>query len=191
MGSWTTSGLVRLLLVDDDQQRYSAWYRDHSGLTTIQPVETASLEQSQALAWQSQQAVAPNFGRHAAIGQINGSPSMANSLTPIIDLQIALITPLPVVAKPMQVRLTKRQQCTDLRSYSSGFIGSSMSAISSSPPMQSYASSAIASSSSASATNYISNPLPFFAIHYSLLVSSIVSSLLLLLISRLNGYTNL
>lgn len=187
MGSWTTSGLVRLLLVDDEQQRYSAWYRDHSGLTTIQQAEGTNTEQPQP-----QHVSVAAFGRQPIVGQLNGGPNLINSLAPTIDLQIALITPLTSIAKPMQVRLTKRQQCVDMRSHSGqGIPGSSMSAISSSPTMQSYASSAIASSASASTTNYISSSLPLFRVHYSLLVSSIVSPLLLLLISRLDGYVNL
>lgn len=35
-------------------------------------------------------------------------------LTPIIDLQIALLTPLPIVTKAMPVRLTRRHHCSEL-----------------------------------------------------------------------------
>lgn len=37
------------------------------------------------------------------------------ALSPIVDLTIALITSLPIPAKSMPVRLTRRNQCSDLR----------------------------------------------------------------------------
>lgn len=91
LGSWTTNGLVRLLLADDERLRYSAWYKDYAvPLIPQAPADTATT-------------IAP-----------------ANLYAQIVDLQIALITPAPIIAKPMQVRLTRRNQCSDLRGYTAG-----------------------------------------------------------------------
>lgn len=134
LGSWTTNGLVRLLLADDDRQRFSAWYRDYVALQPSQD-GASSIDSAQA--------------------QLT-----AASLAPIVDLQIALITPVPIIAKPMQVRLTRRSQCSELRGYTSqGAYGSSpISAFSSS--MSSYVSPATASSAATAqmtALQYLTN----------------------------------
>lgn len=111
----------------------------------------------------------------------------ATTFLPIIDLRIALITPLSVASKPMQVRLTRRSQCSDLRNYLATS-GSSIAQLSSHHPsnslssslMPSYAPSATgaaAASSSSSATIVISqHPVLSFVLIGSLLTSLIVIS---------------
>lgn len=127
LGSWTTNGLVRLLLADDERQRYSAWYRDYGVLQTL-PGDQSDGDASQAHALQQQ----PATTRSQQLISLSNQ-NQYNSLAPIVDLQIALITPPPSIAKPMQVRLTRRHQCSDLRSYmSQGSFGSSSSYSSSS-----------------------------------------------------------
>lgn len=86
---------MRLLLADDERQRYSAWYKDY-----VVPL--------------------PQTSQDGINGQLDGSSaqySISNLYAPIVDLQIALITPAPIIAKPMQVRLTRRNPCSDLRGY--------------------------------------------------------------------------
>lgn len=141
---------MRLLLADDDRQRYSAWYRDYGTIQSPQDGASpgpARLESYQAQALQSpiatrsQQLLSASANQFAA--PLNNQ-HLINSLTPIVDLQIALLTPLPIVAKPMQVRLTRRNQCSELRGYISqgAYGGPALS-----PSVPSYASSATASSS--------------------------------------------
>lgn len=145
---------MRLLLADDDRQRYSAWYRDYGlipspqdgvslGLSArldLHQAQALQLQQPAGMMTRSQQLLA------TSANTLTGSPNnhqLMNSLTPIVDLQIALLTPLPIIAKPMQVRLTRRNQCSDLRNYmSQGAYGGPML----SPSIPSYASSATASS---------------------------------------------
>lgn len=137
---------MRLLLADDERQRYSAWYRDYGTLQGIQPDQVTDSMAPQAQALQQ----APLTRSQQLIG-LSNSNSQYNSLAPIVDLQIALITALPTVAKPMQVRLTKRNQCSDLRGYlSQGSLGSSPMSPLSSSSMLSYAPSATAASSASS-----------------------------------------
>lgn len=166
---------MRLLLADDDRHRYSAWYRDYGSLQTnadgaltsvlattttasVVPTDLSSSPQSQ------QQAAGLTRSQHLLLSS-NSSPNynnLVNSIAPVVDLQIALITPLPIVARPMQVRLTRRGQCSELRGYmSQGAYGSPISAGSSSIPP--YASSATASSAT-SATTFILNQLSFYSI---------------------------
>lgn len=113
LGSWTTNGLVRLILADDERQRYSAWYKDYGAIYEGSESTTST---ASALAQ-----LAPT--RSQQLGQLPASTS-ANTLNlaaqPVsfVDLQIALITPLRTITKPMQVRLTRRSNCSDLRGYS-------------------------------------------------------------------------
>lgn len=137
---------MRLLLADDDRQRYSAWYKDYA-ISAQPPLDGASAAEAQALQLQQQQQPAITRSQQLIAASAGQQQYLANSLLPIVDLQIALITPLPIVAKPMQVRLTRtRHQCSDLRA----FMGQSpFMAASPMSPIPSYASSATASSSAA------------------------------------------
>lgn len=151
--------------MDDDRQRYSAWYRDYGALSLIQDDSPQAQALQQQPVTRSQQLMAASNQR------------AANPLAPIVDLQIALITPLPIISKPMQVRLTRRNQCSDLRGYTSqGSYGGQMSPIPSS--MSTYASSATAPSSSALSVIVSKTYYP-----YSFLMLLIVT-LLVPLISR-------
>lgn len=139
---------MRLLLADDDRQRYSVWYRDYGTLQTssdgtLVASSDSSSQSPQVALTRSQQLL-----QHST--STNNNNNLINSIAPIVDLQIALLT--PTGARPMQVRLTRRNQCSELRGYmNQGAYGSSMSAVSSSS-MPSYASSATASSASSSIT---------------------------------------
>lgn len=109
LGSWTTNGIVRFLLSDDDQQRYSAWYYTYPQ-TIVDDINVAqalpanqivSLRQQQQL----QQPSPSNLQLAATAAATAGSQQ-------VIDLNIALIRPphLPE-ARKMQIKLTKQQQC--------------------------------------------------------------------------------
>lgn len=80
-----------MLLADDDRQRYSAWYSDNSLALQQRGLAASSL---------------PTLGTN-----------QVQSVTHVVDLTLALITPQPIEPKPMHVRLTKRNQCSDLRGY--------------------------------------------------------------------------
>lgn len=170
LGSWTSNGLVRLLLADDERQRYSAWYRDYATINNqLVPAATASsfdMTRSQQLLALAQQ-----------------QPLVAS----IVDLQIALITPTPTIAKPMQARLTRRNQCSDLRTFLAnsqasssltsswfGYPGHSSNLPLSSVPASGYAS--ISSSSSAahpslvSANGWMTNVVNLIVIIVTLLI---------------------
>ena len=88
-------------MVDDERQRYTAWFRDSN---PTEPSETRS-QQLRTLS-------APVATTTTTTQQ---PPTMPN----VVDLQISLIIPT-TITKPMQVRLTKRQQCSDLRGYLAG-----------------------------------------------------------------------
>lgn len=111
LGSWTVNNLVRLILVDDERQRYSAWYRDWSGSSDQQQQASAAISSDN----NNDDSTEKNLHMPATNtnSNININPISALA-TPIIDLQIALITPLPVVTKLTQVRLTRRNHCSDL-----------------------------------------------------------------------------
>lgn len=164
---------MRLLLADDERQRYSAWYRDYGMLQPVQDGASSAaisrLDAPQAQALQQQQPVITTRSQQLLAGSSAGGTNnyLINSLTSIIDLQIALITPLPIVAKPMQVRLTRRNQCSELRGYINQGVW-----YGGSPSMPSYASSATASSTAAS-------PLFMIISHYS------PSSMLIMIVTLL------
>ena len=111
-----------------------------------------------------------NLGR---FDRSSGQYSINTVYAPIVDLQIALITPAPIIAKPMQVRLTRRNPCSDLRGYTNqgSYSGSGSSS------MPSYAPSLTAQSGSAPALMIPSIWYQSIVI-YSLIASLIVNSLL-------------
>lgn len=137
---------MRLLLADDDRQRYSAWYKDYNYLQA--PIQdgalTGELPQPQALQQQvltrSQQMLNMATTTSSSLIQNINNNNIVNSYSPIVDLQIALITPLSIPVKTMQVRLTRRNQCSDLRLNSN--LASSTNGVSSSSSMLSYSSTA-------------------------------------------------
>lgn len=179
---------MRVLLADDERHRYSAWFRDYSSTyqLTQQDLDiNNNADQSNLQLTRSQQLLT------LSQQQIQQQPTtisnqIPNTFPSIVDLKIALITPLSVPAsKPMQVRLTRRSQCADLRSYlSTGALGSSnlqsaTSPSSSSSFMASYSapeSSSAASSSSSSATFVISQ----YPILSLVLIGSLLSSLIVI-----------
>lgn len=130
---------MRLLLADDERQRYSAWYKDYTVPIPQDGANNQGPDQS-SLAAATRSAGRLDIG---SSGQLNAPPLYA----PIVDLQIALITPAPIIAKPMQVRLTRRNPCSDLRGYTNQ--GSYNSASGSSASMPSYAPSLTAQSGAA------------------------------------------
>lgn len=143
LGSWTTNGLVRLLLADDDRQRYSAWFREYGSLpSSTQDGVTGMDGASQAQALQQQAAIIQRsqLVTSATVGYAQQTPPPLNPIAQIVDLQIALITPVQIVAKAMTVRLVKKHHCSELRSYTNqGPLGGAS--------MQSYSSPAPSSSS--------------------------------------------
>lgn len=154
---------MRLLLADDERQRYSSWYRDHGAITTAtvssqsddHELSTTS-SQPQGMT-RSQQLISMSSGAASASSSSNNNNQFtANSLASIVDLQIALITPVPTSSVPMQVRLTRRSQCSEIRGYTNQ--GSLSSMTSSSVP--SYASP---SASSSAATSILSSIVIFQA----------------------------
>lgn len=178
---------MRVLLADDERHRYSAWFRDYSSTyqLTQQDLDiNNNADQSNLQLTRSQQLLT------LSQQQIQQQPTtisnqIPNTFPSIVDLKIALITPLSVPAsKPMQVRLTRRSQCADLRSYlSTGALGSSNLQSATSPSsssfMASYSapeSSSAASSSSSSATFVISQ----YPILSLVLIGSLLSSLIVI-----------
>lgn len=143
---------MRLLLADDERQRYSAWYTDYSSTAALlAPPAAAGLaaddNQNPGAATgltRSQQLL--GLSPAAATSTMSPQAGAINSLASVVDLQIALITALPTVTKPMQVRLTRRSQCSELRGYSNQ--GSISSISSSSFPVPSYAAPSASSASS-------------------------------------------
>lgn len=147
---------MRLLLADDDRQRYSAWYKDY-GTLQVQAQDGALVEQQTTRSQQLLSLSAQN------------SQLVVPTIAPIVDLQIALITPLPIAVKTMQVRLTRRNQCSELKAV---FSGSQVSpAGSSSSSMLSYASSATASSASGLASHYYYLPSSILILIVTLLIA--------------------
>lgn len=128
---------MRLILADDDRQRYSAWYRDYSLAIGGGEPDNEPSSAGQPAVTRSQQ----------LLGMSPVAVSAANSLASIVDLQIALLTALPTAPKPVQVRLTRRSQCSDLRGYSAqGQLASSASSPYSVPSYASPSASSGASS---------------------------------------------
>lgn len=163
---------MRLLLADDDRQRYSAWYRDYGGLQTTTDgalATTTSLTDSSSSSQTSQQQVATTRSQHLLHSSSSNYNNLVDSIATFVDLQIALITPLPVVTKPVQVKLTRRNQCSQLplRTY-----GSLSGSSSSSMP-----STAFATASSAADTTPFINRLSFYFIFVSIVAFSIQSIL--------------
>jgi hypothetical protein len=129
---------VRLLLSDDERQRYSAWYKDYgSVVANVGDSETMSDGQTHAL----------TRSQHMLSASAASSIQNKNLLTSVqatyIDLQIALLTPMETVSKPMQVRLTRRNHCSDLRGQ---FSQSHLSPTSQSVSIPSYAAPSASSS---------------------------------------------
>ena len=154
LGSWTTNGLVRLLLSDDYRQRYSAWYRDHTSLQQeVNP--SADSSTGSPSAWQQQQQQPPSTRSQHLLTVAGGNQPQHQQLATtapansIVDLQIALISQQPIVAKSMQVRLTRRLQCSDLQRHNPSLFADSSSASGSGSSIPSYLTSATASSSAA------------------------------------------
>lgn len=134
---------MRLLLADDERQRYSAWYKDSGpSFITSEEAESTTVSQHQPLT-RSQQML----GMASSSG-ISNRDQQSNSLATVVDLQIALITSIPTVSKPMQVRLTRRGHCSDLRGHSSSLLSIPRSA-----PIPSYASPSASSSAHLSSIN--------------------------------------
>lgn len=165
---------MRLLLADDDRQRYSAWYRDYGSLQTTTDgalATTASLTDSSSSSQTSQQQqVATTRSQHLLHSSSSNYNNLVDSIATFVDLQIALITPLPVVTKPVQVKLTRRNQCSQLPLRTYGSLSGSSS--SSSMP-----SSAFATASSAAGTTTFINQLSFYSIFASIVAFSMQSIL--------------
>lgn len=89
-----------MLLADDERQRYSALYRAYNLQPSADGASAAPSRSQQMLALAQQQQQAP-------VAQFASE----------VDLQIALIPPTPTIIQPMQVRLTRRNQCSDIRNY--------------------------------------------------------------------------
>lgn len=150
---------MRLLLADDERQRYSAWYKDY-GLTVAGGDELATAQQI------------PGISPSPVSQHRNQLNSM---LASVIDLQIALITSVQTVSKPMQVRLTRRSHCSELRGYSSQ---GSLSSMAQSVP--SYASPSASSSA---------NPNAIGAIFYATSSTGFNGSLAIMIVSLLFSCT--
>lgn len=177
---------MRLLLTDDDRQRYSAWYRDYSGLAGLSSDSSAqdnpqpSSDQASPIT-RSQHlltAASANANTNANANANAHGQQMVNSIAPVVDLQIALITPQPIPTKPMLVRLTRRNHCSDLKGYfagqgqGQGWFASQMPAISASLPTyyassstSSFSSSSSSSIASAATTIYLDLTLPLLIVN--------------------------
>lgn len=123
---------MRLLLADDERQRYSAWYKDYGSLQV--------LNQDGALSSESATTKSQQLMTLATQNQ-----NLVNPIASIVDLQIALITPLPIAVKTMQVRLTRRNSCSDTRIYPGAGPYGGLTQIGSQSPMQRDPSSSAAS----------------------------------------------
>lgn len=175
---------MRVLLADDERHRYSAWFRDYTSpanyLSQQDPETSANNAPTDQLT-RSQQLLALSASQPQQTTTM--SNQIPNTFPSVVDLRIALITPPSVATKPMQVRLTRRSQCADLRSYLSS--ASSLQptlatgAASSSSFMASYsapASSSAASPSSSGAAFLISQ----YPVLSLVLIGSLLSSLIVI-----------